>query len=41
MGLVSSLYVNGNEHIKTILSDIEAWMDKKGYAQIDDFKGKE
>jgi dihydroorotate dehydrogenase (fumarate) len=38
--VVSSLYVNGNEHIKTILSDIEAWMDKKGYAQIDDFKGK-
>ena len=37
---VSSLYVFGTEHIKTILADIEKWMDSKGYNSIDDFKGK-
>ena len=37
---VSSLYVFGTEHIKTILADIEKWMDNQGYNSIDDFKGK-
>ena len=37
---VSSLYVFGTEHIKTILADIEKWMHSKGYNSIDDFKGK-
>jgi dihydroorotate dehydrogenase (fumarate) len=37
---VSSLYKNGTDHIKTILSDIEKWMDSKGYDSIEDFKGK-
>lgn len=38
--VVSALYVFGNEHIKSILTDIEKWMDKKGYKEINDFKGK-
>ncbi len=37
---VSSLYKNGTDHIQTILSDIEKWMDSKGYGSIEDFKGK-
>lgn len=37
---VSSLYKNGTDHIKTILTDIEKWMDSKGYDSIEDFKGK-
>lgn len=38
--VVSSLYKHGPQHIKTILSEIESWMDKKGYRNIEDFKGK-
>lgn len=38
--VVSGLYVFGNSHIKTMLSDIEKWMDSKGYNEISDFKGK-
>ena len=38
--VVSSLYVNGTGYIKTILADIEAWMDSKGYVGISDFQGK-
>jgi dihydroorotate dehydrogenase (fumarate) len=38
--VVSALYQNGNGHIKTILSEIEKWMDSKGYKEINDFKGK-
>jgi dihydroorotate dehydrogenase (fumarate) len=38
--VVSTLYKNGPSQIKTILSEIEAWMDKKGYADINSFKGK-
>ena len=37
---VSSLYLNGVQNIGTILSDIETWMDRKGYEKIDDFRGK-
>jgi len=36
----SVLYEKGVEHIKTILTDIEAWMNKKGYLEIADFRGK-
>jgi dihydroorotate dehydrogenase (fumarate) len=38
--VVSALYVYGNDYISTILKEIENWMDKKGYAEINDFKGK-
>jgi dihydroorotate dehydrogenase (fumarate) len=38
--VVGSLYKNGAGQIKTILNEIEAWMDKKGYATLDDFRGK-
>jgi dihydroorotate dehydrogenase (fumarate) len=38
--VVSTLYRNGIGQIKNILTDLEAWMNKKGYNNIDDFKGK-
>jgi dihydroorotate dehydrogenase (fumarate) len=37
--VVSALYKNGPDYIKTILTEIETWMDKKKYATIEDFKG--
>lgn len=37
---VSSLLKNGIEHVTTLNSEIAAWMDSKGYATIDDFRGK-
>lgn len=38
--VVSTLYKNKIEYITTMLSDLDAWMNKKGYASISDFKGK-
>jgi len=38
--VVSTLYKNKPEHIKTMLSDIEKWMEKKSYKSLDDFRGK-
>ncbi|BDX38873.1 diguanylate cyclase [Tenuifilaceae bacterium CYCD] len=38
--VVSTVYSNGIEQITKILGDIEAWMNKKNYKSIDDFKGK-
>ena len=37
---VSTLYRNRVDVISTILKDIEAWMDRKGYADLDAFRGK-
>ncbi len=37
---VSALYRNRVDVISAILNDIEAWMDRKGYATLDDFRGK-
>ena len=37
--VVSAIYQNGEEQITSILNDIEAWMEKKNYKSIDDFKG--
>ncbi|MDA3950639.1 MAG: dihydroorotate dehydrogenase-like protein [Spirochaeta sp.] len=37
---VSTLYRNRVDVIRTILKDIEAWMDRKGYADLDAFRGK-
>jgi len=38
--IVSILYLNQIEVIGSIISDIEKWMDSKGYSTIDSFKGK-
>lgn len=36
---VSTFYHNGIKHIGAMLSELEEWMDRKGYKSIDDFKG--
>jgi len=38
--VVSTLYRNGIGQITNMLTDLEKWMDRKGYKKIDDFKGK-
>ena len=38
--VVSTLYLNQIEVIGKIVSDIEKWMDSKGYSTIESFKGK-
>ena len=38
--VVSTLYKNKIEQLSAILTDVERWMDKKGYKKIDDFRGK-
>lgn len=37
--VVSTLYLNKVPYLKTMLKDLEDWMDKKGYASLDDFRG--
>jgi len=37
---VSSIYINKIGHVKSMLQDIEKWMEKKGYSSLDDFRGK-
>jgi len=38
--VVSALYKNKPEHIKTMLTELNGWMDEKGYATLEDFRGK-
>ncbi len=38
--VVSAIYQKGPKAISKMLSDIENWMDKKGYESLADFKGK-
>ncbi len=38
--LCSTLYVNGLERIETILKELPAWMDERGFVSIDDFRGR-
>ncbi len=38
--IVSAVYKNKIEYISTIISELENWMDKKGYKSLNDFKGK-
>lgn len=38
--IVSAIYKHGYPVISEIIEGIEQWMDKKGYAGIEDFKGK-
>ncbi len=35
----STLYKNGIGHIKTILKDVQNWMERNNYSGIDDFRG--
>ncbi len=37
---VSTFYHNGVGHASSMLSELEEWMDRKGYASIEEFKGK-
>jgi dihydroorotate dehydrogenase (fumarate) len=36
--MVSAIMTYGSEHITKVLKDIEDWMNKKGYASVDDFR---
>jgi dihydroorotate dehydrogenase (fumarate) len=36
---VSTFYHNGIRHVTAMLTELEEWMDRKGYKTIDDFKG--
>jgi dihydroorotate dehydrogenase (fumarate) len=38
--VVSTIYKNKIEYISTIIKDLEAWMDSKGYKSLSDFRGK-
>jgi dihydroorotate dehydrogenase (fumarate) len=38
--VVSTIYRNKMEYIKTIIADLGSWMDSKGYKKIEDFRGK-
>jgi dihydroorotate dehydrogenase (fumarate) len=38
--VVSTVYKNKIEYVKTIISDIQAWMESKGYKNFEDFRGK-
>ncbi len=38
--LCSTLYKNGVDYIGTILSEMETWMDEKGFDSIEDYRGK-
>ena len=38
--IASTLYKNGNSHIKTIIKELEEWMNSKGFSSLDDFRGK-
>ena len=38
--IASTLYKNGPEQIRKMISTLEDWMNKKGYSSIDDFRGK-
>ncbi|MFN7602834.1 MAG: dihydroorotate dehydrogenase, partial [Bacteroidota bacterium] len=38
--VVSAIYKKGIQYIEVMLSEMEAWMKKKGYASLDDFRGK-
>ncbi len=36
---VSTFYHNGIKHITSMLTELEEWMDKKGYKELKDFQG--
>ncbi len=38
--VVSAIYKHKVPHLGTMLKDLEKWMDEKGYASLDEFRGK-
>jgi dihydroorotate dehydrogenase (fumarate) len=38
--MVSALYQNGPDYLKTVIMEIEGFMEEKGFEKISDFKGK-
>ena len=38
--IVSAIYKNNPVVVESILTEIQAWMGKKGYQKLDDFRGK-
>jgi dihydroorotate dehydrogenase (fumarate) len=38
--VVSTIYKNKIEYLKTIISDLNSWIESKNYKKIDDFRGK-
>ena len=38
--VVSTLYKNGIAQVSKMRNEIEAWMERKGYENLDDFRGK-
>ncbi|MBR1851171.1 MAG: dihydroorotate dehydrogenase-like protein [Bacteroidales bacterium] len=38
--VVSSLYINGLDHMRTLNDGLKQWMADKGYTSIDQFRGK-
>jgi len=38
--VVSTLYRNGVSYIGTMLTELNQWMEKKGFTSIDKFRGK-
>jgi dihydroorotate dehydrogenase (fumarate) len=38
--VVSTIYKKGISQVETILDEMNAWMDQKGYESINDYKGK-
>lgn len=38
--IASTLYKNGNQYVTVMLDEIEAWMRRKDYTKLDDFRGK-
>lgn len=37
---VSSLVINGPGHVRRLNTEISEWMDRRGYARVEDFRGK-
>jgi dihydroorotate dehydrogenase (fumarate) len=38
--VVSTLYKNGPEKIKRLLTELDDWMTEKGFDAVDQFRGK-
>lgn len=38
--VVSTLYRHGNSQLRSIIKEIEEWMDKHGFESVSDFRGK-
>lgn len=37
--VASAVYKNGKSQVRTMLNDVESWMDQKGYTTLDEFRG--